>query len=94
MKIGIHCFISGKVQGVWFRQNSLEYAIKLNLTGWVRNLIDGRVELEVYREKKYISQFIEWLKQGPKHASVSQLDYKEIKIINYKTFTIKDTGGI
>ena len=44
-KICINCLVSGKVQGVWFRANTQKEAQKLGVTGWVRNLPDGRVEV-------------------------------------------------
>ena len=49
--IGRHYFLSGKVQGVWFRASTKEQADLLGVTGWVRNLSDGRVEVLAYGEK-------------------------------------------
>jgi len=44
-KICVHSFVSGKVQGVWFRQSTKEQALKQDVTGWAKNLSDGRVEV-------------------------------------------------
>ncbi|MDI9819726.1 MULTISPECIES: acylphosphatase [unclassified Legionella] len=67
----IHCFISGKVQGVWFRASAKEQAEQLGITGWARNLIDGRVEVLACGDEKALEVFYSWLKQGPPLAHVS-----------------------
>lgn len=75
--ICIHCFVSGKVQGVWFRASTIAEAQKLGLTGWVRNLSDGRVEVLACGEKEKINQLYSWLKRGPELAEVTDLSYEE-----------------
>ncbi len=58
----IHCYFSGVVQGVGFRYTSRYLARRYDLKGWVRNLIDGRVELVVQGKKESIMNFLEDLK--------------------------------
>ena len=53
-----HFYFSGRVQGVGFRYQSAYYARRLGLTGWVRNLSDGRVEMEVQGKEALITQLI------------------------------------
>ena len=53
-----HFFFSGRVQGVGFRYQSAYYARRLGLTGWVRNLSDGRVEMEVQGKESVIAQLV------------------------------------
>ena len=71
MKTRIHVLISGIVQGVWFRANTKNQAEQLGLTGWVRNLSDGRVEVVCEGEEKDVHSMIEWCRGGPPHAEVA-----------------------
>ena len=57
-----HFFFSGRVQGVGFRYQSAYYARRLGLNGWVRNLSDGRVEMEVQGKESVIAQLVLELK--------------------------------
>jgi len=70
----IHVFISGKVQGVYFRQNILYRAQELNVLGWVRNLNDGRVESIFEGEKATINKLLEWCNIGPENAVVQNVE--------------------
>lgn len=67
-------FVSGRVQGVFFRDSCMQQARRLQLSGGVRNLRDGRVEVQVSGEENAIKELIKWLKIGPKHAKVSIID--------------------
>ena len=60
-KAGVHCIVTGKVQGVWFRQSTMEKARSLKLTGWVKNLRNGDVELEAYGDVEQLRLLKEWL---------------------------------
>lgn len=72
-KISLHCFVSGKVQGVWFRANTKQEAEKLGLRGWVRNLDDGRVEVMISGPRNKVEQLRAWLHKGPAHADVTDV---------------------
>ncbi|HZX11414.1 MAG TPA: acylphosphatase [Acidobacteriota bacterium] len=67
-------FISGRVQGVLFRDFTQRMASSLGVTGWVKNLPDGRVEVLAEGEKSKINQLIKNLRQGPRMARVEDLD--------------------
>jgi acylphosphatase len=73
----LHIFVSGKVQGVYFRQNTSYKAQELNIMGWVRNLKDGRVEAVLEGERENINKLLDWCNDGPKNAIVT-----DIEIIN------------
>ena len=80
--ICIHSFVSGRVQRVWFRQSTLEQAQAHGVTGWVRNLADGRVEVMLYGDEKAVRQVEAWLSKGPALANVAevvseQLEYED-----------------
>lgn len=75
---GVHVYVTGKVQGVWFRANTQHKAQELQLTGWVKNLADGRVECMIFGTEEQVEKMIQWLWQGPELAKVSDLAIKEI----------------
>jgi acylphosphatase len=76
MKVRCHIFVSGKVQGVFFRQNTLERAKTLGLKGWVRNTQDGRVEAIFEGEKEKVEKILEWVKSGPPLARVENVEIR------------------
>jgi acylphosphatase len=63
-----HVFVSGQVQGVGYRYYTQKQAIALGIQGWVRNLIDGRVEAVFEGHPDTVDQMIQWCYQGPKSA--------------------------
>lgn len=73
-EVRAHVFISGRVQGVFYRDWTRKTAISLGLTGWVRNLSDGRVEAIFEGQKKKIEEMIKKCKEGSKVASVEHMD--------------------
>lgn len=68
-----HFWISGKVQGVSFRASACQQARSLGLTGWVRNLSDGRVEALAAGEQGALDEFEAWLWQGSELARVDEV---------------------
>lgn len=74
MKARAHIFVSGWVQGVFFRDHTQRWASSLQLTGWVRNLKDGRVEVIAEGDKQGIEDLISKLKEGPRMARVENVD--------------------
>jgi acylphosphatase len=70
----VHIWVSGKVQGVWYRASTLQEAQKLGLTGWVRNLPDGRVEIVAEGPKEALEKLISWCHHGPPHAVVTKVE--------------------
>lgn len=74
MKVRAHVFVSGRVQGVFFRSETRREARRYNVTGWVRNLLDGRVEAVFEGEKKSVEKMIEFCKSGPSGARVARTE--------------------
>lgn len=64
-------WVSGRVQGVYYRASAREQARRLGLTGWARNLPDGRVEAVARGTPAALDEFAQWLAQGPALAAVS-----------------------
>lgn len=72
--IRAHVYIKGQVQGVFFRAWMRDAAQSLGLTGWVRNLEDGRVEAVFEGEKETVEAMIAKCKEGPPLAGVEHID--------------------
>lgn len=70
----IHVYISGRVQGVFFRAETQRTATNLQLTGWVRNMEDGRVEAVLEGEDVNVDQMVAWCHKGPPAARVDRVD--------------------
>ncbi len=68
-----HLLISGRVQGVSFRQEMRRLAASLGATGWVRNRADGRVEALFEGEAEAVARLVAWCQRGPPHARVTDV---------------------
>jgi acylphosphatase len=75
-KIRAHVFVTGRVQGVYFRQNAKQVATRHEITGWVRNLDDGRVEAIFEGDEMSVNEVIEWCHVGPPKAQVDDVAVK------------------
>jgi len=69
-----HLFISGRVQGVFFRANMRRVAREHGVKGWVRNLPDGRVEAVLEGPEDAVKKVIEWAHRGPPLARVERVE--------------------
>lgn len=74
MKVRARMFVNGRVQGVFFRSEAHRKARRCNVTGWVRNLPDGRVEVVLEGEKESVEKLIEFCKKGPSGARVTKAE--------------------
>ncbi len=73
-KAGAHVYVSGMVQGVSFRYYTMQAAAHLSITGWVRNLPDGRVEAVFEGEQEDLDRMLAWCREGPRSARVEQVE--------------------
>ncbi|MCZ6804441.1 MAG: acylphosphatase [Proteobacteria bacterium] len=89
MKIAINCVISGRVQGACFRISTSQQAKLLGLTGWVRNLDDGRVEVFACGEAPVLDQFRKWLAHGPSMAKVINVESVSVEYQEIPDFSIR-----
>jgi acylphosphatase len=69
-----HVYVSGSVQGVFFRDSARQQAEQLGLAGWVKNLPDGRVEALLEGPPGNVREMIRWCEAGPPHATVEDVD--------------------
>ena len=74
------CFVTGQVQGVFFRASTRQLAVELGISGHATNLSDGRVEVLIVGETDAARQLIEWLHRGPPAARVSRVDIEEVEL--------------
>ena len=72
--------ISGRVQGVGFRDWMTTTARRLDLTGWVRNRIDGAVEALIVGDDQAVGEMIEACRRGPSHARVDEIDVDPVDL--------------
>jgi acylphosphatase len=73
MQRAIKARVIGRVQGVFFRSSAQIEAIKLGITGWVKNTSEGDVCLQAEGLEEELEQFVSWLYKGPKLAKVEQV---------------------
>jgi acylphosphatase len=73
MKGRARVVVNGRVQGVGFRQYAVAEAQRLGVTGWVRNLPDGRVEALAEGDKEAVDALLAWCRHGPRLARVDEL---------------------
>jgi acylphosphatase len=89
--ICVHVFISGKVQGVGYRYSTVKEAQRLEIRGWVRNLLDGRVEAVFEGTEPLIEQMLQWCEQGPRNSKVTDVTVETIEPHFYKGFEVRET---
>ena len=86
----IHIFVTGRVQGVFFRQSTRVMAIKNNVNGWVHNLDDGRVEIVAQGETNNVDNLADWCKTGPANSRVDEFELSEENITNeFEDFEVR-----
>lgn len=90
-KQGLHCYVDGRVQGVCFRAETEAQASRLGLTGWVRNLPDGRVEVKAFGPADRLEELRTWLKKGPSMAHVLRLDCEPVDYEDHGSFEVVGT---
>jgi acylphosphatase len=80
-------YVSGRVQGVFFRASTQRVARSLNITGFARNLADRRVEVLAIGAADDVAKLARWLMSGPPLASVSHVESQEAGVVTLADFT-------
>lgn len=70
----VRAHVSGRVQGVFFRDSARQKARELGVAGWAENLPDGRVELVAEGPPEAVRALVDWAREGPEFASVSEVE--------------------
>lgn len=89
MKRCRHFYVSGRVQGVFYRATACAVARRLGLTGWVCNLPDGRVEALACGEAEALHTFEGWLWEGPAHAHVDSVVAADAPAEDFTGFAVR-----
>ena len=84
-----HVFVSGRVQGVAFRDATRSQAEQLGLSGWVRNTQDGQVEAVFEGDPDTVQQIIEWCKSGPSSADVEDVSVENEQSAGLSGFEVR-----
>jgi acylphosphatase len=85
----MRCYVSGRVQGVFFRASTCDRARALGLCGWVSNLPDGRVEVIASGPEADLKALRHWLQEGPPQAMVSGLACEPCADKTFEGFAIR-----
>jgi len=88
MKKSTRLYITGTVQGVFFRMFIKENAERYNVKGFVRNLEDGRIEIFLEGDVNNVNKMIEICKKGPKHSQIRNVEIKPEKFQEFKVFKV------
>ncbi|MBH1944509.1 acylphosphatase [Erythrobacter sp. YJ-T3-07] len=81
-----HLILHGRVQGVFYRDWTVQTARSLGLAGWVRNLPDGTVEAHLEGEETALARMIEAMRDGPPRAAVDRIDQRDIAAEGFDRF--------
>lgn len=93
MKKHLKIRISGKIQGVWFRDSTKAVANQLGITGFVRNEPDGTVYIEAEGTSSDMSQFLAWCHEGPERAKVERVETEESgQLQGFTDFVVRKKG--
>ena len=85
----VHVVVSGRVQGVWFRESCREHARAAGVDGWVRNLSDGRVEAVFEGSPAAIQRVVAWCHDGPARARVDRVEVADEAVIGEAGFRVR-----
>jgi acylphosphatase len=81
--------VSGRVQGVWFRDSCRTEARRLRVSGWARNLSDGRVEVVLEGGPDAVNEMANWCQHGPPHADVTSIEVIEEDVTGEEGFRVR-----
>ena len=81
--------ITGKVQGVWYRASTQRKAQELGIAGFVCNKADGSVYAELEGEEELLKKMVEWCREGPPFARVTQVEMEEGMLKGFENFVVK-----
>ena len=82
-------YVSGRVQGVWFRESCREEAGRAGVGGWVRNLDDGRVEVVAEGPRAAVDRVVAWCGRGPRRARVDGVDVVDEVPVGERGFRVR-----
>lgn len=87
--ITIHAVISGKVQGVFYRDTARRQAQLAGITGWAKNLFDGKVEIMASGKNDVVESFVTWLWEGSPTSRVDNVEWQQVSYEEFENFVVK-----
>jgi acylphosphatase len=81
--------VSGRVQGVWFRESCRDEAERAGVDGWVRNLADGRVEVVLEGPRAEVDRVVAWCHRGPRRARVDRVEVVDEVPVGERGFRVR-----
>ena len=87
--VRVRVFVEGWVQGVSFRYNTYQEAARLGISGWVRNLPDGRVSAVYEGSRDTVEEMLAWTRRGPRWADVQRFAIHDEEPRGEQGFTIR-----
>ena len=84
-----HVSVTGRVQGVFFREWTRNQASELEVTGWVRNCPDGRVDMHIEGDEAAVRQLIDRLHRGPPAANVQDVHLWDVELCDFDDFEVR-----
>jgi acylphosphatase len=88
-RVRVNAVVSGRVQGVWYREGCRRQAERLGVSGWVRNNPDGSVELEAEGARAAVDALLDWARQGPTRAHVDGVAIDDRPLIGGTGFRVR-----
>ncbi len=86
----VHCLITGRVQGVFYRANTQQQAELSGVKGWVKNLPDGRVEAVMEASRPLLEKLLDWCRQGPEMGYVDHVEVQWLEATGeFEDFSIR-----
>ena len=87
VRVRVH--VSGRVQGVWFRESCRREAVAVGVAGWVRNLADGRVQAELEGRPAAVARVVAWCREGPARARVDGVETEMLTPLDATGFQVR-----
>ncbi len=88
-RVRVRVLVSGRVQGVWFRESCREQAQAERVEGWVRNRADGRVEVVLEGPPASVDRVVRWCRDGPRRARVDGVEVRDESPIGEQGFRVR-----
>ncbi|HWC27923.1 MAG TPA: acylphosphatase [Solirubrobacteraceae bacterium] len=88
-RVARHVVVTGRVQGVFFRDCTRREARRIGVTGWVRNRRDGAVEAHFEGPDAAVAELVRWCREGPQHASVDDVHVEPAEPEGHERFDVR-----
>jgi DNA ligase D-like protein (predicted 3'-phosphoesterase) len=92
-KAAVRAVVRGRVQGVFFREETVRRALELGATGWVRNAEDGSVRVHAEGSDEAVERLVEFLREGPRAAQVEEVEVDKAKVEGHEQFAIRGVSA-